>query len=119
MTNPPVAYNYDPHDGRYIGCENVVASPLDPPGVWLIPAHSTLIEPPAASPNQIAVFRDGEWSLLADHMGETWFDQFGRPFAVMGIGDPSEARLKPRRPSRLSICVAFVANLWRAVRVRH
>ena len=37
-------------------------SPLEP-GVFLIPAYATTIAPPDVTELEVAVFRDGEWSV--------------------------------------------------------
>jgi hypothetical protein len=33
------------------------------PVTWLIPAHATVVEPPAASGDQVVVFVDGDWEI--------------------------------------------------------
>ena len=37
-------------------------SPLEP-GVWLVPASATAVEPPTAPDGEVAVFADGSWTL--------------------------------------------------------
>ena len=65
-----LVYNYHPQTGEYAGAETACESPLEP-GVYLLPAHGTTDEPPAAGPGYVAVYRDGAWSLVEDHRGET------------------------------------------------
>lgn len=68
-----LVYNYHPQTGEYAGAETACESPLEP-GVYLLPAHGTTDEPPAAGPGYVAVYRDGAWSLVEDHRGEVRYD---------------------------------------------
>lgn len=68
-----LVYNYHPQTGEYVGAETACESPLEP-GVYLLPAHGTTDEPPAAGPGYVAVYRDGAWSLVEDHRGEVCYD---------------------------------------------
>ena len=43
-------YNYHPETGEYVGVEAAVESPLEP-GVYLLPASSSLLAPPEAGGN--------------------------------------------------------------------
>jgi len=55
-------YNYSPQNGVYIGVSEADESPLEP-GVFLVPAHATTIEPPSTSPTHHAVWVDGVWQV--------------------------------------------------------
>lgn len=57
-----LAYQYDIH-GMYIGSVEADESPLEP-GVYLIPARSTLIAPPEHNESQTPVWNGADWSLL-------------------------------------------------------
>ena len=57
-------YLYDETTGAYTGMYNAHPSPMEP-GVFLEPAGSTPIEPPAADDDQVAVFIDGAWSIVS------------------------------------------------------
>lgn len=72
MTTKTV-YNYNPDTGEYLGPETAHESPMEP-GVYLLPAHSTETAPPEAGEHQAAVYRNGAWTLVEDHRGESWYD---------------------------------------------
>lgn len=58
----PDIWHYHPDTFVLLGAGQADPSPLDPPGVWLIPADATDIEPPVVPDGQQAVF-DGAWQL--------------------------------------------------------
>lgn len=58
----PDIWHYRSDTGVLLGPGKADQSPLDPPGVWLIPAYATEIEPPPVPDGQQAVF-DGAWTL--------------------------------------------------------
>lgn len=60
-----LVYNYDPVLKFYISTSEADESPLEP-GVWLIPAHATTIEPPVCREDQIVVFQEDrqEWDIV-------------------------------------------------------
>jgi len=53
-------YHYSPDSRLYLGSSNADESPLEP-GVYLIPAHATAIEPPSAEEGQEVVWENGQW----------------------------------------------------------
>lgn len=57
----PRIYNYHPVTGEYLGSSLADASPLDGPGVWLVPAYATDIEPPPTQAGSVAVFQGDIW----------------------------------------------------------
>ncbi|OQS45635.1 tail fiber assembly protein [Chromobacterium violaceum] len=63
--NNKTVYAYHPQTGEYQGPTAADPSPLQP-GVWLLPAYSTELQPPVAAERQTAVFRDGGWTLSPD-----------------------------------------------------
>lgn len=55
-------FNFNPDTGEFVSESEADESPLEP-GVFLIPANATDIEPPSYGPGQRAVFADGKWSI--------------------------------------------------------
>lgn len=61
-------YNYHPEYNNYLGSSMADESPLEP-GVWLIPAYATDIEPPTCELNQIQIFNGTSWDIIEDQRG--------------------------------------------------
>lgn len=53
-------YHYDPRTGDLLGEGKADPDPLDK-GNWLIPAHATSIEPPAAAKDKVTRFDGSKW----------------------------------------------------------
>lgn len=53
-------HHYDEITRVYLGSTPARQSPMEP-GVWLVPAHATLIEPPADLVGMVRVFNGLEW----------------------------------------------------------
>ena len=71
-------YNYHP-EYKYFYCESVAdESPLEP-GVWLIPAYATEIEPPKCKRNQIQIFNGTSWDVIVDKRGTYYSTETQRP----------------------------------------
>jgi hypothetical protein len=67
-------YNYHP-DYKYFYCESIAdESPLEP-GVFLIPAHATDIEPPTCESNEIQIFNETSWDIIEDQRGTYYSTQ--------------------------------------------
>lgn len=79
-------WNYHPLTGELLDKSVADPSPLEP-GVFLIPAYATTMEPPTTQPGKAVVFKDDAWALVDDHRGETWWRAFGEPvvIAVPGV----------------------------------
>jgi hypothetical protein len=56
-----LVYNYHPDTLEYLGELEADQSPLDEPGVFLIPAHATTLKPPAPIEGKQLKFIDGAW----------------------------------------------------------
>lgn len=59
------AYSFEPSTGLYTGPVDVDSSPMEP-GVFLLPAFATFVEPPATGANQVAHFNreTQEWGVI-------------------------------------------------------
>lgn len=69
-----IAYNFDPVTHEYTGRETAPENPKRP-GEYLIPAHSTLTEPPAIREGYARVWNGEAWDYTEEHRGETvWRD---------------------------------------------
>lgn len=62
-------YHYHPEYKHFICDGAAQPSPLDPPGVWLIPAHATEIELPKFSEGFIPIFNGTSWDIIEDKRG--------------------------------------------------
>lgn len=78
-------YHYD-NNGFYTQTTTARQSPLEP-GVFLVPARATTLQPPALLPNTVVVFNGSSWNQLADNRGryydhnreEVWLHDVGVP----------------------------------------
>lgn len=61
-------YNYHPEYKYFIGSSNADESPLEP-GIFLIPAHATNIEPLKCEQDEIQVFDETSWKIIEDTRG--------------------------------------------------
>jgi len=61
-------YNYHPEYKNFTGISVADESPLEP-GIYLIPAHATDIEPPSCDSNQIQIFNGTSWEIIEDQRG--------------------------------------------------
>jgi hypothetical protein len=61
-------YNYDPEYKIYLNSSASDESPLEP-GVFLIPAYATKLEPPEYPEGTIPVFNGTSWDIIEDQRG--------------------------------------------------
>jgi hypothetical protein len=64
-------HHYHPEYKIYLGSSDADESPLEP-GVFLIPAHATEIEPPTCIECKIQVFNGSFWDII-DNCGGTYY----------------------------------------------
>lgn len=82
-----IYYSFDPHTGEYLGSGEADPSPLEP-GVYLIPAHSTVSKPPIKKEKQAIIRVGGGWGYAPDYRGEIWY-KGETPHTILGLGDPA------------------------------
>lgn len=76
-------YNFDSLTGEFIGS----ADEYLPQGVGL-PANAWITAPPIIEAGQAAVYRDGNWQVVADHRGETVYSvSDGSAIEIAELGD--------------------------------
>lgn len=83
------AYLYDDNTGLLITPISVHESPEEKGG-YLVPAHATLIEPPATAEGQVAVFDPSadRWRDVPDYRGQTVYNQAtGEEIVIEEHGD--------------------------------
>ena len=111
-------YNYDPTTRTFTGASQADESPLEP-GVYLIPAHATTIEPPAVADGKVARYRpdDVMWELVPDIRG-TWYDADGQPVKVSDLdADVSQLTREapPDVPEGKLLSRNVAAALWELI----
>ncbi|MCE1184472.1 MAG: hypothetical protein LWW92_02540 [Rhodocyclales bacterium] len=79
-------YNYDSQTGEFMNEAPADESPLEP-GVILLAAFSTALQPPPTASHEVAVFTDGQWCVKADWRGVPLFNlEDGSPVTLAEIG---------------------------------
>lgn len=71
-------YHYHPEHNYFISEDLADPSPLEP-GVWLIPAHATSVEPPSTNDGEVAIFDGTSWSVIEDKRGVYYNYEFPEP----------------------------------------
>lgn len=88
--NNKTVYAYHPQTGEYQGPTAADPSPLQP-GVWLLPAYSTELQPPVTAERQAAVFSNGSWSIMPDWRAvKLWSVQTAQPVQAK-LGDTPDS----------------------------
>lgn len=95
-------WNYHSETKELLAKSLAVESPLEP-GVFLIPAHATNIEPPKAKKGYAIVFNNESWEYVKDHRGETWWDESGKEVIIDEIGPDIVKNLSAEQPLPPSI----------------
>jgi len=78
-------YHYHRDTEEYWGEGEAHESPLEP-GIFLVPAYATELEPPITGENEVAVFENGAWEIKADFRG-VYYETSRLPVEVFEIGE--------------------------------
>ncbi len=89
-------FHYSKMTGELLGAGQADKDPLKEEG-WLIPANSTTSQPPLVTDTEIAVFQNGEWSVVEDHRGSVFYDEEGSEVVIRDLG-PLPAGLSSTPP---------------------
>lgn len=92
-------HNYHPDTAAYVSSGLADESPLEP-GVFLVPAHATTIEPPATGTHEAAIFVNGGWRIVPDFRGTSyWLDGVRHEIEQLGETVPAGASLEKPQAS--------------------
>lgn len=107
---------YDPETCLFAAVYPAQLSPEDSPGTYLAPVCSTDIVPPAAGIEQVAQFVNGNWILIPDFRGQTWYDQnSGEAVEIIEAGQPaSNLAATPPPPTLQAVIAMQTATLYQA-----
>ncbi|MBU2713789.1 hypothetical protein [Zooshikella harenae] len=92
-------YNYHPLSGEYLSQVEAHNDPLE--GKPLVPAYATTKRPPLTQQNEVALFKNGFWSIVSDYRGvEYWLpDGTYKKIQELDQRVPANALTEPPEPS--------------------
>lgn len=90
-------YHYHPECKYYLGYSDADESPLEP-GVFLIPAYATDIEPPTCTECKIPVFNGTSWDIIDDCRGVYYNVPTGQEIQHTDPLNPPENATKQQPP---------------------
>jgi len=90
-------YHYHPVTHGFTASGLADASPLEP-GVFLVPANATTIQPPSVAANQAAVFNGASWEVVPDHRGEVYYLADGSQHTITELGVTPPVGSSPIKP---------------------
>lgn len=92
-------HHYDSVTGEYLESANAQESPLEP-GVFLVPACATVINPPEVQDGFARCWAGEAWAQVQDHRGERLWDASGAEVIVRGLGPlPQGLSTSPPEPN--------------------
>ena len=123
MTDLPLIHSFDAATGEHVATRPARMNPKRPDEP-VVPALATLIAPPAAGPNEAAVFdaAAGAWSLVPDHRGTEWWEADGTPHRIEALGEaPAEGAVlnAPPGPRHRHDGSGWVQDVAAEARVLH
>lgn len=91
-------FSYDPYSGEYLGETLAHRSPRGEG--YLMPAFSAAEAPPATGEREVAVYRDGAWSVVPDWRGHIYWLADGSEHEIKELGEepPVDALAEPPPP---------------------
>jgi len=90
-------YSYHPEYKTYLGSSDADPSPLEP-GVFLVPAHVTEIEPPQCLDCEILVFNGISWDIIENCCGTYYSIPYGQSIEHNNPLEPPENSTKEKPP---------------------
>lgn len=107
-------YHYDGETGEYLDASEARVDPID--GNPLVPAHATTDDPPTAGSNQAAVYRNGNWSLVADYRGTIYWTPGGEKHEIdaLGVTPPGNAQYTEPGPTLADVKSGKTAEIKQA-----
>lgn len=109
-------HHYDPATGAFLGSSPATESPLEP-GVFLVPANATTIAPPAVGADEVALFREGAWTVAADLVGQVFYRPDGTNVTIAEVGqvpDPAWTTAPPPAAGDHQVAV-LTDGVWAVV----
>lgn len=92
-------HNYDNKSGEYLSTDVADESPLEP-GIYIIPASATEIEPPESKEGFARIFNMGMWEFITDKRGTKYWLEDGSEYLHDVLGDiPSNALTTKPEPT--------------------
>lgn len=93
-------YHYHQASQEFLSASQADESPLEP-GVFLIPANATAVQPPAHNQGQASVFNGSSWSIVDDYRGTIYYLLDGSRYEIteLGIAPPVASSPAPPPPT--------------------
>lgn len=93
-------YHYHPEYKYYFGSSDADESPLEP-GVFLIPAYATDIEPSECNLDEVQVFDGNSWNNVKDYSGIYYEIPSGNQIENLNPAAPPDNATKEKPPEVL------------------
>jgi len=103
---PKTIYHYHPKTGEYRWAGVAAPSPLEA-DAWLMPAYATPAPPPAPGAREVALYRDADGNVPADHATGDWQllpDWRGVALYATADGAPVATDVPGQAPADIGAC---------------